>query len=114
MCIFQTRTHYLDHLLTIDGIKPQNEKVKAISEMKPPTNQKGVKECLGMVGYYRKFISRFADVARPMIKLTRKECKFEWSEDCQSGFECLKTCLTESPILKYPNPQKRYVIFADA
>ena len=26
----------------------------------------------------------------------------------------MKTCLTESPILKYPNPQKRYVVFTDA
>ena len=66
-----------------------------------------------MVGYYRKFISRFADAARPMTKLTRKESKFEWSENCQSGFEYLKICLTESPILKYPNLQKRYVVFTD-
>ena len=26
----------------------------------------------------------------------------------------LKTCLTEAPILKYPNPSKRYVVFMDA
>ena len=38
--------------------------------MKPPTNQ-GVREFLDMVGYYRKFICRFADAARPMTKLTR-------------------------------------------
>ena len=82
--------------------------------MQPPTNQKGVREFLGMVGHYRKFISRFADTARPMTKLQRKDIKFEWSDDCQSGFEYLITCLTESPILKYPNPQKRYVVFTDA
>ena len=82
--------------------------------MKPPTNQKGVREFLGMVGYYRKFIVRFADAARPITKLTRNDTNFEWSDDCQSGFEYLKTCLTKSPILKYPNPQKRYVVFTDA
>ena len=43
------------------GIKPRSEKVKAVSEMKPPRNQKGGREFLGMVGYYRKFINRFAD-----------------------------------------------------
>ena len=103
---FKKELHYLCHLLTTDGIKRQTEKIRAISEMKPPTNQKGVREFLGMVGYYRKFISRFADAARPMTKLTREDTKCEWSDDCQSGFEYLKTCLTESPILKYPNPQK--------
>ena len=84
--------HNLDHLLTTDGVKPQLEKVKAISEMKPPKNQKGVREFLGLVGYYRKFISRFADAVRPMTKLTRKDSKFEWSDE----------------------PHKRYIVFTDA
>ena len=78
--------------------------------MKPLTNQKGVREFLGMVGCYRKFISRFADAAIPVIKLTGKDIKFEWSGDCQSDYEYLKTCLTEPPILKYP----RYVVFTEA
>ena len=63
---------------------------------------------------YRKFINRFADAARPVTKLTRKDTKFSWSEDCQAGFHYLKTCLTKDPILKYPDPQKRYVVFTDA
>ena len=49
-----------------------------------------------------------------MTKLTRKDTKFSWSEDCQAGFDYLKTCLTKDPILKYPDPQKRYVVFTDA
>ena len=68
---FKKELHFLGHLLTIDAIKPQTE----ISEMKPPTNHKGVREFFGMVGYYRKFISRIADTARPMTKLTRKDTK---------------------------------------
>ena len=75
--------------------------------MKPSKNQKGGSEFLGMVGYYREFISKFADAARPMTKLTRKDSKFEWSDDCQTGFEYLKMYLTEAPILKYANPHKK-------
>ena len=67
-----------------------------------------------MVSYYRKFINRFADAARPMTNLTRKGVKFEWTEECQTGFENLKMCLTEALILKYPYPSKRYVVFMDA
>ena len=44
--------------------------------MKLPRNQKGVREFLGMVRYFRKFIKRFTDAARPMTKLTRKGVKF--------------------------------------
>ena len=100
--------------MTIEGVKPQIEKVKAIHEMKPPVNPKGVREFLGLVGYYRKFINRFADAARPLTKLTRKDSKFIWTDECQTSFEYLRTCLTESPILKYPDPHKRYVMFTDA
>ena len=67
-----------------------------------------------MVGYYRKFINRFADVARPLTKITRKDCKFNWAKECQIGFEYLGTCLTQSPILKYPDLNKCYVVFTDA
>ena len=75
---FKKELYYLGHLLTTEGIKPQIEKVKAIHGMRPPTTQRGVREFLGKVGYYRKFINRFADAARPLTKLTRKDCKFNW------------------------------------
>ena len=70
---FKKALHCLDHLLTTDGIKPQLEKVKAISELNPPKTQKGVREYLGMVRYYTKFIHRFADIARSLTKLARKD-----------------------------------------
>ena len=103
-CLFFKQELHLGHLLTTSGIKPQSEKVKAISE----------REFLGMVGYYWKFINRFVDAARPMTKLARKGVKFEWTDECQLGFDYLKTCLTEPPILKYPDLSKRYVVFMDA
>ena len=111
---FQQELHYLGYLLTINGIKLQSEKINAISGIKPPKNQKGVREFLEMVGYYRKFINRFADADRPMTKLTIKGVKFKWTDECQIGFDYLSTCLTEAPFLKYPNPSKRYVVFTDA
>ena len=73
MSFSRKELHYLGHILTTNGIKPQTEKIKTICDMKPPTNQMGIRAFLGMVGYYRKFINRFADAARPMTKLTRKD-----------------------------------------
>ena len=59
--------------------------------MMPPTNQKGVREFLGMVGYYGKFINRFPDAARHVMRLTRKDIKFSWSEESQAKFDDLMT-----------------------
>ena len=70
---FKKELHYLGHLITTDGNRPQLEKVEAILDLKPPTRQKDVREFLGMVGYYRKFINRFAVAARPITRLTRRD-----------------------------------------
>ena len=67
-----------------------------------------------MVGYYKKFVNRFSDTARPRTNLSIKNAKFEWSQDCQTGFQNLMNCFTKDNIFKYPDPSKRYVIFIDA
>ena len=67
-----------------------------------------------MVGHYRTFIPRFADIARPMMNLTKQGVPFEWTLQCQASFEMLKDALITSPILKYPDPNKPYIYFTDA
>ena len=66
------------------------------------------------MGYYRKFIPRSADIARPMTNLTKQDVSFEWSLQCQASFEMLKDALITSPILKYPDPNKPYTLLTDA
>ena len=78
------------------------------------TTPKEIKQFLGFVGYYRKFIPRFADIARPMTNLTKQDVSFEWTLQCQASFEMLKDALITSPILKYPDPDKPYTLFTDA
>ena len=82
--------------------------------MPAPTTPKEIKQFLGLVGYYRKFIPNFADVARPMTNLTKQDVPFEWTLQCQASFEMLKDSLITSPILKYPDPNKPYTLFTDA
>ena len=82
--------------------------------MLAPTTPKEIKQFLGLVGYYRKFIPRFADIARPMTNLTRQDITFEWTCQCQASFEMLKDGLIMLPILKYPDPNKPYTLFTDA
>ena len=64
---------YLGHLISGNGIEPVPEKLKDLKEMVPPTTQKDIRRFLGFTNYYRKFIPRFADIARPLTNLTRKD-----------------------------------------
>ena len=90
------------------------EKLACIKEMPPPKTPKEIKQFLGLVGYYRKFIPRFSDLARPLNAITRKDVPFEWTSICQESFELLKTSLMSEPILTYPDPKHPYVLFIDA
>ena len=82
--------------------------------MLPPRNPKEVKQFLGLIGYYRKFVTHFSDLARPLNALTRKETIFEWTQICQESFELLKSSLMTEPILTYPDPNLPYILFTDA
>ena len=111
---FKKHIQYLGHLVSAEGIKPLPEKLECVEKMPPPRNPKEIKQFLGLVGYYRKFVPRFSDIARPLSKLTRKDTNFIWSTECQEAFQMLKDALTKSPILIYPDPEKPYTLFTDA
>ena len=82
--------------------------------MPPPTIPREVKQFLRLVGYYLKFVPKFADLARPLNILTRKDVEFEWTEICQQSFELLKSKLLEVLILQNPDPSKPYALFTNA
>ena len=87
---FKTHVQYLGHLVSGKGIKSLPEKLESVKKMPAPTTPKEIKQFLGLVGYYRKFIPRFADITRPMTYLTKQDVSFEWTLQCQASFEMLK------------------------
>ena len=111
---FKKHIHYLGHLISADGIRPLKDKLDSIRDMPAPRNAKEVKQFLGLVGYYRKFVPRFAALSRSLTKLTCKDKVFEWTEECRKSFTTLKDSLCEQPILKYADTKKGYTLYTDA
>ena len=105
---------YLGHIVSGDGIRPVPEKLNSIQNMPRPYTSTEVKQFLGLVGYYRKFIPRYSDIVRPLNALTRKDVDFVWNDICQRSFNFLKAKVSEEPVLVYPDPSKPYVLFTDA
>ena len=93
----------MGHVVTADSIQMQAGKVKSICEYSAPSNLKGVRQFLGMVGYYRPFIQNFATLAKPLTDLTEKDVVFKWEVTEQQVFDTLKRKLMENPILVYPD-----------
>ena len=102
--VLKKQIQYRGHIVSGEDITPLPEKPSSIKRMLPPKTPKEVKQFLGLIGYYRKFVPRFSDIARPLNALTRKDIEYKWTQQCQDSFELLKTSLMSDPILTYPDP----------
>ena len=111
---FKSEIHYLGHLISPEGISPLPNKLDCIKHMPVPKNTEEIKQFLGLTGYYRKFVHRFADISRPLTTLTKKDKKFEWTPACQKSFDLLKETLCGEPELKYADTSKPYILYTDA
>ncbi|XP_060580696.1 uncharacterized protein LOC132737428 [Ruditapes philippinarum] len=98
------------------SIEPVLSKVKAIQETERPTTKRGVRQFLGVVSWYRKFIPNFAAIAVPLTDLTKKfqPNRIEWGESQEKAFQTLKASLTGPPILKLPDLDKMFILRVDA
>ncbi|GFW78491.1 retrovirus-related Pol polyprotein from transposon 297 [Trichonephila clavipes] len=63
---------YLGLIISKEGIETDNKKIRAITEMKPPKNNREVSKFLGMTGWYQKFIPRYADICEPLYQLKKR------------------------------------------
>ena len=109
---FKCEIHYLGHLISPEGIIPLPNKLDSIKHMPAPNSAKEIKQFLGLTGYYRRFVPRFADISRPLTTLTKKD--FKWTSACQKSFELLKEALCGEPVLKYADTSKPYTLYTDA
>ena len=92
-CFFKKHIQYLGHLISAEGIQPLPEKLESIAKMPASKNPKEVKQFLGLVGYYRKFVPRFTDISRVLTHLTKKDVEFKWTPECENCFQILKEFL---------------------
>ena len=114
-CVIGTSSvTYIGHILTTDGVKPDESKVKAILEMPAPTDKKGVMRLLGTVNYLAKFVPGMSQITEPIGALLKQDVEFEWNSAQEAAFTKIKKILTSDPILKYFDVNKEVTISCDA
>ena len=104
----------LGHVISNQGIEVKKAKIELISKLPSPTNVKTVRQFLGHVGFYRRFIKDFSKIAKPLYKLLEKDAEFSWDGDCQKSFEELRSHLSIAPIVRAPNWQLSFEVMCDA
>ena len=109
---------YLGHILTADGIRIGEDRVKAIVDFPTPKTMKELRSVLGMVNFVRKFIPNLADIIAPLVALTKKEAAKEvakrWRPEHDQAYATVKKLLTQAPILQFPDFSEDFAIHVDA
>ncbi|XP_073510768.1 uncharacterized protein [Phyllobates terribilis] len=120
--LLKPKVQYLGHVVSADGVAPDPDKITAIKEWPSPSSVKEVRQFLGLVGYYRRFIPGFTKKAAPMQdlligqsrKAKNQKPPFKWEELEEESFCQLKMALTGDEILAYPDYSQPFILYTDA
>ena len=102
--------NYMGHIVTSEGVKVDNAKVKAIAEMPPPTDKARLQRMLGMTKYLAQYIPGETTITAPLRQLLRKDNMWQWQHEHDEAVKKLKDALTNAPVLRFFDPQKQLVI----
>ncbi|GKE46850.1 putative reverse transcriptase domain-containing protein, partial [Tanacetum coccineum] len=109
-----SKVQFLGHVIDSEGIHMDPAKIESIKYWASPKTPTEIRQFLGLIGYYRRFIEGFSKIAKPMMKLTQKNVKFDWSEKAEAAFQLLKQKLCSAPILVLPECSENLVVYCDA
>ena len=127
-CRFGARNvHYLGHVISEEGIATDPGKISAVNDWPTPKTTRELRSFLGLASYYRRFVSKFADIARPLHQVTAKanadhgyskkkpvSIASYWNRECQLAFNALKSALTTTPVLGYADFSLPFQLEVDA
>lgn len=107
---------YLGYVIGSGVIRPQVEKVEAISSCAPPTTKKKVRSFLGLVGWYRRFLPNFSERSSPLSELTKAAApnRVAWTDRCEAAFQDLKGAVCSDSILLSPDFDRPFIVQTDA
>ena len=97
------KTKYLGFIVGGDGIEVDPEKISVLENWQVPNTVRGIQSFLGFCNFYRRFIRNHGRIARPLVRLTRKNTPFKFDEPCQTAFRESKNRLLSAPILIQSN-----------
>jgi transposase InsO family protein len=117
-CVFMRKeVTYLGHVIDKHGIRTDPSKISKIKEWPIPKTAKELKTFISLCGYYRKFVSNFAEVVRPLELLCNEKAKnksLNWEDRHTNSWSKLKELLCKAPILSFPQSHGEYILDTDA
>ena len=104
-CAFAaSRVKYLGVIFGAQGVEVDCSKIDSIREAQEPRTKTSLRRFLGMTGFYRKFIAKYAKIAAPLTKFLKEDIEdpFELEEPGRNAHRDLKDALITAPVLALP------------
>lgn len=102
------------HIVSANGIQPDEKKIKAITDAPHPTNASEVRSFLSLTNYCSRYIQDYSTLTFPLRQLTKANTSFEWRDEHEKAFQNLKHALTSSPILAHYSLSAKTRVVVDA
>ncbi len=90
---------FLELLILIEKLKMNSRKMQAVIDWFTFNNLTQMQFFINFCNFYQRFIKNFLKIVHSMIQLIQKKIIFEWNEVCQTAFNHMKKCMTETSIL---------------
>ncbi|CAI6355505.1 unnamed protein product [Macrosiphum euphorbiae] len=104
-CLFGTKSiEFLGFVVGGGEIRPGLKKTRAINEYPVPEDAYSLRRFLGLASFFRRFIPKFALIASPLNKLTKKGERFCWGEEHEAAFRKLQAALVSDSVLTLFRP----------
>ena len=88
---------YLGHKISQDGLRPTEEKIKAIRDAPKPVNVSQLKAFLGLLNYCGKFLPNLSSILALLYSLLQKQTTWHWGVKQQRAFVEAKELVSSSP-----------------
>ncbi|GJW01822.1 putative reverse transcriptase domain-containing protein [Tanacetum coccineum] len=108
------KVQFLGNVIDSKGIHVDPAKIESIKDWASPKTATEIRQFLGLVGYYRRFIEGFSKIAKSLTKLTQKKVMFDWGDKQEAAFQQLKEKLCSAPILALPEGAENFIVYYDA
>ncbi len=105
---------FFGHSWTPQGIKPDNKKVSAILDMKPPEDVKNLRSFLGLVSYLTRYSGCLATLSSPLRDLTKQDTVYSWGPEHDRAFNEVKKEVSSLGVLRYFDPEAETTVQTDA
>lgn len=105
---------FLGFVVSAQGVKVDEEKIKAIKDWPRPKCMSEVRSFHGLASFYRRFVPNFSTLAAPLNEIVKKNVVFSWGKEQEEAFNALKDKLMNAPVLSLPNFSKTFEIECDA